>query len=213
MNLTEKPKVVLPMNNSKDVMPTKLMWIAKANNQEKLKFDVYFGTSENLPLVSKGQEEFSYELSDLEINTTYYWKVVSKDEKGERYESELYKFKTQAWKLDLKLKWKFETGDSIYSSPAIGEDDTIYVGSNDCCVYAINPNGSLKWDYETDDKIYSSVGIGTDGTIYVGNRGGYLYAINSDGTLKWKFKTDGSITSSPAIGEDGTIYIGTLESQ
>ena len=43
------------------------------------------------------------------------------------------------------LKWSLNTGDSIASSPAVGADGTIYVGSWDRTFYAVNPNGSLKW--------------------------------------------------------------------
>jgi len=39
-------------------------------------------------------------------------------------------------------KWAFQTGDSIqYSSPALGADGTIYVGSIDGYLYAVMPNG------------------------------------------------------------------------
>ena len=33
--------------------------------------------------------------------------------------------------------WEFETGDDVYSSPAIGSDGTVYVGSWDKKLYAI----------------------------------------------------------------------------
>ena len=33
--------------------------------------------------------------------------------------------------------WEFETGDSVHSSPAIGSDGTVYVGSDDKKLYAI----------------------------------------------------------------------------
>ena len=33
--------------------------------------------------------------------------------------------------------WEFETGDKVYSSPAIGSDGTVYVGSFDKKLYAI----------------------------------------------------------------------------
>ena len=33
--------------------------------------------------------------------------------------------------------WEFETGDMVQSSPAIGSDGTIYVGSDDYSLYAI----------------------------------------------------------------------------
>ena len=33
--------------------------------------------------------------------------------------------------------WEFETGRAVYSSPAIGSDGTVYVGSQDNKLYAI----------------------------------------------------------------------------
>ncbi|MCS7231610.1 MAG: PQQ-binding-like beta-propeller repeat protein [Elusimicrobiota bacterium] len=109
------------------------------------------------------------------------------------------------------LEWKFKTGGDVYSSPAIGKDGTIYVGSRDDCLYAINPDGTLKWKFKTGNWIESSPAIGKDGTIYVGSYDNYLYAINPDGTLKWKFETGGDVDSSPAIGKDGTIYVGSWD--
>ena len=73
--------------------------------------------------------------------------------------------------------WEFETGDMVQSSPAIGSDATIYVGSYDNKLYAINPDGSKKWAFETGDEVHSSPAIGSDGTIYVGSVDNNLYAI------------------------------------
>ena len=39
-------------------------------------------------------------------------------------------------------KWAFATGGIVYSSPAIGVDGTIYVGSYDGSLFAVNPNGT-----------------------------------------------------------------------
>ena len=79
------------------------------------------------------------------------------------------------------LKWKYETNRGIYSSsPAIGSDGTIYVGSLDNYLYAIRPDGSFKWKYMTDGEIRSSPAIGSDGTIYVGSADDYLYAIQGE---------------------------------
>ena len=64
------------------------------------------------------------------------------------------------------LKWKFATGSFIeYSSPAIGTDGTIYVGSDDGNLYAVNPDGTLEWTFATGGNVYSSPAIGNDGTI------------------------------------------------
>ena len=51
------------------------------------------------------------------------------------------------------LKWSFLTGNAIKTSPAIGEDGTVYVGSYDGRLYAIRPDGKLKWSYKTTGAI------------------------------------------------------------
>ena len=98
-----------------------------------------------------------------------------------------------------------------YSSPAIGADGTIYVGSSDGNLYAINPDGTQKWVFPTGESDLSSPALGADGTIYVGSWDTNLYAINPDGTLQWAFATNGCIRSSPAFGADGTIYLGSWD--
>ncbi len=76
-------------------------------------------------------------------------------------------------------KWEYETGGGIDSSPAIGSDGTIYVGSYDKKLYALNSDGSKKWEYETGSGIIlSSPAISSDGTIYVGSHDKKLHAIN-----------------------------------
>ena len=39
--------------------------------------------------------------------------------------------------------------EMIYSSPALGADGTIYVGSEDDNLYAINPDGTQQWAFAT----------------------------------------------------------------
>ena len=107
------------------------------------------------------------------------------------------------------LNCKFPTGGSVTSSPAIAPDGTIYVGSNDGNLYAINPDGTQQWVFATTGDVDACPGIGSDGTIYVGSNDNNLYAINPDGTEKWAFDTGDEIESSVAIGIDGTIYVGT----
>ena len=88
------------------------------------------------------------------------------------------------------LKWKFETGAAIHTPPSIGKDGTIYTGSDDHCLYAINPDGTEEWRFEAEKRIRTCPVLSLNGTIYVGSRDDFLYAVNPDGTMKWKFKTD-----------------------
>jgi outer membrane protein assembly factor BamB len=110
------------------------------------------------------------------------------------------------------LKWRYFTSDyrEIKSSPAIGLDGTIYFGSVNDTLYALNPNGTLKWYYHTGRDIYSSPAIGSDGTIYFGSYDFYFYALKPDGSLKWRYDAGSSVHTSPAIGSDGTIYFGQM---
>jgi len=107
-------------------------------------------------------------------------------------------------------KWRFETDGWIEGGPAIGDDGTIFFGSFDKYLYAVNPDGTLRWKFKTNGWIWSTPAINEDGTIYIGTYGCSLYAINPDGSLKWSFSAGGSISSSPAIADDGTIYFGTM---
>jgi len=105
------------------------------------------------------------------------------------------------------LKWSYATGSGMFSSPAIGADGTVYIGSEN--LYAVNPDGSLRWSYATGSVAESSPAIGADGTVYVGSVDKNLYAIHPDGTLKWKYTAGSYVFSSPAVGADGTVYVGS----
>jgi outer membrane protein assembly factor BamB/subtilisin family serine protease len=114
-------------------------------------------------------------------------------------------------------KWQATTGDAVTCSPAVGTDGTVYVGSNDNALYAINPaTGAVEWSYAAGNVFdTSSAAVGSDGTVYAGCTDGNVYALNPDGTLKWKFTVptpsdpslDNGLDSSPALASDGTVYI------
>ena len=96
-------------------------------------------------------------------------------------------------------KWVFPaegTVGSITSSPAVGQDGTIYAGSDDNSLYAItSSNGALKWRLETGGEVSSSPAIGFGGDVYVGSEDGRLYAFESGSSsledVAWpKFRHD-----------------------
>jgi len=125
---------------------------------------------------------------------------------------------TNTGPIDSKEEdWRFETAENVLSSPAVvapdgqdGEDGaTVYVGSNDGNVYAIDAgDGTERWRFETDGKVSSSPAV-LDGTVYVGSNDGNVYAIaTADGTERWRFETDGAVLSAPTV-VDGTVYVGS----
>ena len=113
------------------------------------------------------------------------------------------------------LKWKFATGNIVESSPTIGSDGTIYFGSDDGNVYAVDPYGNQKWKFTTQNNSFVRTAPSdwpTDGIIYFGAEGGRsygsIYALNPDGSEKWFSLLEFNVDSSPAIGSDGSIYFG-----
>ena len=125
-------------------------------------------------------------------------------------------------------KWKFQTGDHIYCSPALGQDadgntNAIYFGSTDGTFYALQPDGKLNWSYYAGDPIRSSPALGAgpngepDAIVYFGCSNGKLYALNTaNGSRRWSFDTTpkepelkdrNDLNGSPALGKTG-VYVG-----
>jgi hypothetical protein len=96
----------------------------------------------------------------------------------------------------------------VFSSPAIGSDGTVYVGSNDKKLYAINGKSGVKlWEFETGDFVWSSPAIGSDGTVYIG--GECVYALNGKtGDKKWGYGTGSGtrVQTIPAFKDAFTLY-------
>ena len=123
---------------------------------------------------------------------------------------------TSFWAVnpDGSLKWSFDTGDGVESSPAIGPDGTVYFGSYDHHLYAVADTGSagvLQWKFPTGGTVDGSPTVDRDGVVYFGSRDSNIYALHADGTVKWSFPTSGDIESSPTIDHNGYLYIGGFD--
>jgi outer membrane protein assembly factor BamB len=113
-----------------------------------------------------------------------------------------------ALRPDGTLKWKFHTQASVLDSPAIGDDGTIYAGSEDNHLYALTPQGTLLWSFAAPKRVFSSPTLAADGTILFADEDGKLYALNANGTLRWTFTGQGAVRGGVVVGGDGTIYLG-----
>ncbi len=81
------------------------------------------------------------------------------------------------------LLWIFPVAYGIVvSSPAIGADGTVYIGSRISTFFAIDKQGNLKWSYDCQDGKLGSPAIGADGTVYVAGLFGKLFAFAGPGT-------------------------------
>jgi eukaryotic-like serine/threonine-protein kinase len=144
-----------------------------------------------------------------------------------------------------KEKWRFKTGgeqwmgakgywgmkpsdqymedlwDFYLSSPILDstpDGTTLYFGSSDGTVYALNPDtGTERWKFKTSGSIHSSPAL-YGGVVYIGSWDAHLYALDAkSGALKWKFKTGGDvgmtgILSSPTI-HNGLVYFGARDAK
>jgi outer membrane protein assembly factor BamB len=106
-----------------------------------------------------------------------------------------------------KPEWSFQTGGSIFSSPAVAEGKLVF-GSGDKKIYCLDAtNGKLKWSYETGAAVLGSPLVLHD-TVYIGGSDHNFVALDlNSGKLIWKFKgLDGPVVSTPVQYEDKIIF-------
>ena len=123
---------------------------------------------------------------------------------------------------DGSKKWFLGWGEDSrvpYSSPAIGQNGSIYIGSLYHYEDVVSGLQSISKDcgwihaYGIQNDIYSSPSIDKNGFVYFGGDDHFLYSLNEDCSLKWKYETGSSISmSSPGVGSDGTIYFASMDS-
>jgi glucose dehydrogenase len=100
----------------------------------------------------------------------------------------------------LTVKWKFQTGDAIVSSPSVA-GGRVYIGSNDNFLYALDAaTGKLLWKFDCRGNVASSPAV-VGGLVYVSSLDGNLYAVDAaNGVKKWSFATEGERRfSAPGI--------------
>lgn len=117
--------------------------------------------------------------------------------------------------------WSFETGGPVYSSPTV-VDGTLYVGSHDRNLYALNAEtGEERWRFRTgpNPNVKSAFGMKgygirsspqvVGGTVYVGSNDYNVYAVDAEtGEEQWRLETDSYVYSSPTVVDD-IVYVGS----
>ena len=114
--------------------------------------------------------------------------------------------------FDGDQKSVFAPGTSIHSIPAIGEDGSIFIGTDNERVYALSSGGTsndVRWRFNTGENVSSSPVIGVRGEIYIGSESARLYCLTTNGILRWSVSTRRPVHSALSIGADGTIYAGS----
>ena len=78
-------------NQSTDV---NLSWSCTDSDSDPLTYDVYFGTDANPPRVQQGNNSTSFDPGNLNTNTTYYWKIIARDDHAHSTEGPIWRFTT-----------------------------------------------------------------------------------------------------------------------
>ena len=105
-----------------------------------------------------------------------------------------------------KIKWKFQTGGRVISSPAVA-NGMVYCGSTDGNLYALDlQSGAAIFSLKFRWPMFSSPAI-SGGMLYIGSHEGKLIAIDlKTQAPAWEFQTDASRKNAPAFSKpDGTV--------
>jgi outer membrane protein assembly factor BamB len=115
-----------------------------------------------------------------------------------------------AAKPDGSLLWRIHTRRKVFSSPAVADDGTVYVGSQDHHFYAVAPDGKVRWRVDLGGDVDSAPAIEDDGAIMVGSDKGQILSLAPDsGEVRWRTEVGGFVRGAISLGRDGTVLAGT----
>ena len=108
------------------------------------------------------------------------------------------------------LKWRFETEEPIFSSPAV-VGGRVYLTTGDRRIVALDgDSGDLIWEHKTGGPVHSSPAVAGD-FVFAGLIDGTVLALNKDsGEVRWEFDTESGVFSSPAAYQ-GALYVSGAE--
>ena len=114
---------------------------------------------------------------------------------------------TTRWSLALTAS---PGRDRAYGAPCVGDDGTIYVGSDARRFHAVSSDGHLKWRLETAGEADTGGALTADGKV-VFAAGNVVYAVRPGGDVAWRFAARGKVFTAPAITDDGMVVFGAQD--
>jgi len=107
-----------------------------------------------------------------------------------------------------RLLWSFEAGAMLGSSPALGPDGSVFVGSRAGRLHAVDAAGAERWRFEAGGAMEAGPCVHPAGLVLAGSYDGQLYAIDLDGALAWKHDAGHPVMTTPCVDAEGTIWVG-----
>lgn len=116
-----------------------------------------------------------------------------------------------------RLLWTYATDGAVSSSPAIGSDGDLYVGSADGRLFGFDSSGqAVAAPYSTDGSVLSSPLIisypaVSTSHVYIGSNDNNIYSLDLDLMMNWSYAAADYITSSPVGDQADLIYVGSFD--
>jgi outer membrane protein assembly factor BamB len=111
---------------------------------------------------------------------------------------------------DGAKRWSVALGDRVYSTPLVGDDGGIYVGSDSKKLFGISAAGAVVWKIELDGEADSGAAFGKDGTI-VFAAGSQVLCARRGGDIAWRWSAKGKVFTAPAVTDDGLVIFGSQD--
>lgn len=110
--------------------------------------------------------------------------------------------------------WKGSLPDLISASPAVAPDGTVYIGSQNGSLYALQ-GGSVAWSYATGGEVWSTPAVGpvgeepgpADGAVFFGSNDSNVYALTPAGALLWQHPVAGQVWGALVATPDGAVLV------
>ncbi|GAB4383602.1 MAG: hypothetical protein Kow0022_03900 [Phycisphaerales bacterium] len=107
-------------------------------------------------------------------------------------------------------QWSRDLGTPlITSSPSVSHDGTVFIGTVDNGLFALDGSGNLLWHRSDINGALGSVAVRADGSLVVAGAGNTLWSLGADGSTHWMFDGEGTaaeILSSPIVDADGRVF-------
>jgi len=78
-----------------------------------------------------------------------------------------------------KIRWSQTLPDVVYCSPAVGPDESVYIGCLDEHVYALRPDGKRRWSFPARSSVLTTPLVSPDGQrVFAASTGGLLFCLS-----------------------------------
>jgi outer membrane protein assembly factor BamB len=110
---------------------------------------------------------------------------------------------------DGSVVWRVRAKRKIFSSPAVAEDGTVYVGAQDNRLYGIRRTGTLRFAVDLGNDVDCAPAIDDDGTVFVGTDGGAVVAVAGDsGKERWRTPVGGHVRGGLTVTRSHDVVAG-----